>query len=332
MNSVIAVLLLASVAAMSDEHLVVDSSGEMHSVALRHEGLMRRQARGLMQGKMQPEVSLLIEHQIDGYSGPCQQFLLVSGEGIDMSTIIASMFIGPMAESWKSSQQNHIDYAHKQKLGYFAPICDSPFLYGNYVRERRVPPWSKYSIMQYLFDRGIPNIFWMDADSLFLDLKQDVRKFVNGHDLVLVGDQNAMVNDGHFLIRNTPWSNAFLSTTFQICPAPGPWNQQSSFMAFLAGAKVSEPKLWKHFHDLLLRPCVSEQDIQQSCQHLMTPDAQEHVQLVPQFAMNAYTSMISKTAPRPLLVHFAGSPQKTENIKEYAPLASLLEVHRQEEC
>jgi len=98
---------------------------------------------------------------------------------------------------------------------------------------RRVPTLHKpLAVLDAFSVPGVEYVFWMDADSLFMNLEtslDDLRPSV-GKEMVVVGDKNCFMNAGHFAIRNSAWSRSFLQEAWKVYPPPQPWFDQSQFV------------------------------------------------------------------------------------------------------
>lgn len=88
----------------------------------------------------------------------------------------------------------------------------------NYASGRH-PMWDKIAIIREMLDEGVPYIFWVDADAMFVRYDQDIAAEIDEeHDLYLTsawitlargpGDMlfRESANSGVMLIRNTEWS------------------------------------------------------------------------------------------------------------------------------
>jgi hypothetical protein len=151
----------------------------------------------------------------------------------------------------------------------------------------RPPAWSK---IRFLLDQ-LPDcdwVFWTDADSLVMNSAVPLSWFVDDHyDLILSRDRYNGLNTGNFLVRNTPWTRAFLERVYQ----------QEQF--------ISHP-LWENAAVLALYAADAE--------------VRQRVNVVPNKLFNGYITDGSY-APGDFIVHFAGLKDREVFLKNYAPQA-----------
>jgi len=96
--------------------------------------------------------------------------------------------------------------------------------------------WTKIPLIQKHLLKGADYVFWMDADSLFMEQSLSIETLIATNptsSLFLEAD----LNTGHFIFKNTPWSHAFLKEWYSTYPSPLPWNDQSSLMYILGGRR-----------------------------------------------------------------------------------------------
>mmetsp|Transcript_13136 Transcript_13136/g.32909 ORF Transcript_13136/g.32909 Transcript_13136/m.32909 type:complete len:322 (+) Transcript_13136:71-1036(+) len=262
-----------------------------------------------------------------GLVNSCQTFIKhKSADAEDMRSItIASVFGGHMS-SWKHVQENHLDYAKNYGFSYVAAVCtNAAFLDGSFARSSRPSTWQKLALIQNLFNQRMQNLFWMDADSVFLNSHRHLRTFLSGADLVFDRDHNSILNAGHFMLRNTNWSERFLRDTYAMCPPPGEWDEQSAMMSILGGGKPGGNLAeLREIHDKLKRNCVSSDELK-LCSNLIGPDIRPHVQMVEQAAMNSYRIDSNELGKYdlPFIVHLAGRSKvvKDEALQRLAKMA-----------
>jgi galactosyl transferase GMA12/MNN10 family len=81
--------------------------------------------------------------------------------------------------------------------------------------QSRPPSWSKIKAAQRLLrEESCDWVFWLDADTIIMNSNKRVEDFLplpdSGIDLLLTEQKGPSWNAGAWLIRNTPWSLAFL--------------------------------------------------------------------------------------------------------------------------
>ena len=136
----------------------------------------------------------------------------------------------------------------------------------------RAPVWNKMILIQQAFDLGYEWVWWVDSDSLFLNMNLRVEDHILAHaesqrrdrgesihalDFIASHDCSGY-NAGSFLLRNTPWSRQFLKRVFELdmtLPHDAYYHEQSA-MAYVIS----------HFPEF----------------------AADHVEWVPQRLVNAY--------------------------------------------
>ena len=102
----------------------------------------------------------------------------------------------------------------------------------------RSPQWIKIlALRAAVRDPANSYAFWMDADSLFMDLTKPISSlFPRGTaHMSFAGDYNCFLNSGHMMFRCGDWAESFLNATWGVYPSPLPWNDQSSMVYVLDG-------------------------------------------------------------------------------------------------
>jgi len=161
------------------------------------------------------------------------------------------------------------------------------------VNGTRSPHWNKIPVIQkHLARADVDFVFWMDADSIFMNMDTPLDDFiVPGKDLVFSCDTNCWVflNNGHMMIRNTPWSKSTLEEWWNTYPPPGPesWYDQSALYFILSGKREE------------CRDSVESR----ICSAMMGPQESFHCDALDQKAMNAY---VQDYRPGDFILHFAG--------------------------
>eukprot|EP00299_Pterocystis_sp_00344_P009019 c3652_g1_i1.p1 GENE.c3652_g1_i1~~c3652_g1_i1.p1 ORF type:complete len:317 (-),score=58.48 c3652_g1_i1:114-1064(-) len=169
----------------------------------------------------------------------------------------------------------------------------------------RSPHWTKIKAVQGEIEKGAQYVFWMDADSLFMDFSTGIESLLTqtSHDMWAEAD----LNTGHFLVKNTPWTKQFLQEWFDTYPSPRPWNDQSSLM-WLVGGK---------------RPDCRE-ELKIACYAEISDEMQSHIVRVDRRVMSSY---LWEYQPGDYIIHFPGmQAAKLMLMKKYAPKATLFSV------
>ena len=132
-----------------------------------------------------------------------------------------------------TASTNHAAYAARHRYGLLLASCALP--------HGRSDHWSKLPLLLgVLASTGVANAFWMDADSLFLDLTASLSRFVPTPpaQLSFSGDRLCFLNSGHLMLRAGAWADGFLREAWQVYPQPLPWNEQSALAYVLGGARA----------------------------------------------------------------------------------------------
>jgi hypothetical protein len=243
----------------------------------------------------------------------CDGFMTYEGPDPKGLTI-ASLYTGG-ASSWVEAQENHREYAQKHGLNYFSAVCQDKFAYGPYTIPTRSAAWSKFALLQKLFDVGVQDVFWMDADGVFMNHQINLKDIRSQYpqDFVFTGDMNSILNAGHFFLRNSPWSVDFMKKAYRICPLPD-FQEQGSMMVLLGGGSADDRGSWNGAYYSVSRSCSSEAEVS-VCRNLISEGMRPHAQLIPQILINAYPGMYSESGPFPLVVHLAGAGGKEETLR-----------------
>lgn len=216
---------------------------------------------------------------------------------------IASKYGGYTAD-WSFVRANHLAYAKRHNLNYFAPISDKPFTWHGLGHNDIY--FSTFAIVQFLFDSGADAVFWMDADSAFVNVDQDIRSFLAeapSKDLIVSGDLNVFFNAGHFMVRKSEWSMNLLRTANSLFPSPE-WMDNGAFLAALGGADPSRRQTWLPSMQRLARKTSSAAEADQANRDLDN-NVSQHMLILPQDAMNSYGR---SGAGHTFIRHYAGIP------------------------
>ena len=128
-----------------------------------------------------------------------------------MKIAIFSTFYG-IPDFTKISMLNHYHYSLKHKYDYLPDFLVKP-------TERQFS-WAKiFLAIQLLESNCYDAIFWMDADSLFLNSDITIESFLNyaPEPIQFTGDYNDIFNGGHIILRNDPKAIEWLKDCWKVC-------------------------------------------------------------------------------------------------------------------
>ena len=165
-----------------------------------------------------------------------------------------------------TASENHAAYAARHGYGLLLSSCAMP--------HGRSDHWSKLPLLlAVLASPGVAHAFWMDADSLFMDMAASLGRFVPTPpaQLAFSGDRLCFVNSGHLMLAAGDWAAGFLRQAWQVYPQPRPWNEQSALAYVLGGARA------ECRDDVLSPRCCGARALRE-------PRAERH----PKLLMNAY--------------------------------------------
>jgi len=215
-----------------------------------------------------------------------------------VSLCYAPTKVSAYAEICETARKNFKDYSdrHGYRLFFHDHEKDS------WKTEGRGPKWHKIrAVEEALQTEGIEYVFWMDADSLFLNASISLNSVLpsSGKQMTIAGDHNVFFNSGHFVLRNGQWAKDFLKDTWDVFPPPTPWADNSAMIYLMTGKN-------KACRESLSGPCCSA-------------DAQKlpEVESVGQRRMNSYVAIYQ---PGDWILHFAGwgVEDKARLMKEYS--------------
>jgi mannan polymerase II complex MNN10 subunit len=95
--------------------------------------------------------------------------------------------------------------------------------------------WSKIKLIQKVMENPKYNwVFWTDADALIMNLAIPLEELIDErYDLIISKDFNN-INTGHFLIKNSDWSQDFLKRVYShVNCIHGPWWEQHAVIGEL---------------------------------------------------------------------------------------------------
>lgn len=270
--------------------------------------------------------------------------------------VVASMFFGQRYyQELAAVRDNHERYCRKHD--YLYALADWK-LDGKDAR-------TKARFLLRLFDEGALEVFWMDADSLFVNHQTSLAGFQKlNKDLVFSGDENFAFNSGHLFMRNSAWSRQLLEgvvgASFYADPKDAPnaarfddWSEvgrvqgpqgqfacttdlrgdQCALILVLGGALEESPEHWPVIFSSFQRPAVTLRQAS-SAQAVLHGDAKERVKIMPQRAMNAYLPMglnrymdlLAAVRPSDLLFHLVGVNDLDVLIPNLQLLARLIQA------
>ncbi len=155
-----------------------------------------------------------------------------------MKIAIVTLYTDEIADYGEFGARNKKAYADRHGYDFF--------VYRNSVDPARHPAWSKLpAITRHLSDYDW--LFWTDADSLVMNPFWTLESIIQGYeqkDMILTWEAGAAgLNDGEWLIRNSPWSAATLAAIADPAhPNPRPdWFEQGALISKLE-AEPSEQK------------------------------------------------------------------------------------------
>eukprot|EP00928_Gymnodinium_smaydae_P013353 TRINITY_DN14874_c1_g5_i1.p1 TRINITY_DN14874_c1_g5~~TRINITY_DN14874_c1_g5_i1.p1 ORF type:complete len:368 (+),score=39.44 TRINITY_DN14874_c1_g5_i1:68-1171(+) len=213
-----------------------------------------------------------------------------------------------------------ICYSAEERSPYFSQICKIAHNNFQQYSERhgyrllfhdtvipgcdgRSPAWHKVRALQdTMRQEGVEMVFWMDADSLFMNMDKPLADVLpsDGKEMSIVGDHNAFLNSGHFVLRNSEWSKRLLEEAWSIYPPPNPqfWWEQSALL-YILGGRRSECR-----EDVNVNDC-----------NRAGPSFLPQVDVKTQASMNSYTDSFHEGD---LVLHFAGCAGKGDLMATYA--------------
>ena len=132
-----------------------------------------------------------------------------------MQICVYSTFYG-IPSFTKDSIKNHLYYCNKHGYSYKPYLFDKP--------TTRQFSWAKIIIgIELLKSNKWDAIFWMDADSWFLNCEISLDKWLQEpEEIQFTGDINDVFNGGHFLLKNTNKSIEWLEACWKVCETNDP--------------------------------------------------------------------------------------------------------------
>lgn len=238
--------------------------------------------------------------------------------------LVYSTFYG-IPDFTKDSIKNHLAYCLRHGYDYIPEI-------GKKTISRQFS-WAKISLgLHYLVNCSYDAIFWMDADSWFLNQQVHLESFLDRwqEPIQFSGDENDIFNGGHFLLRNCAKSVQWLRECWAICETRDPrfhtthkdarhLFDQPGILAVLGGANPNDPSTWAEGFNAINgfpgNPYRVHKQFQSEYAPLNESKAAAARTLIcerwrpfclvhPQYAMNSYPwSLVGND----FIVHFVGS-------------------------
>ncbi|KAJ5070998.1 alpha-16-mannosyltransferase mnn11-related [Anaeramoeba ignava] len=214
----------------------------------------------------------------------------------------------------------------------FKKYCDlhgySLHVHTKRTAEGRSLPWEKLTaIKEAMIEGNYDYIFWMDADSLFMNMSKRLEDFIvnnNFPDLLFSGDLNFCLNSGHMIIKNNWWSFTFFEDVWNSYPVPQPnHDDQTAMLLILLGKTPQEIRTMNRVDRSIGGHCLTPQEIE-VCKGRFHPRFNGHLAMVPQRDINSYSpypwfSRVEELYQEgDFIIHFAGLPEKLTRMRDYA--------------
>jgi len=239
------------------------------------------------------------------------------------SIMIVSLMYGYPKTITDVVLKNHQRYATKHGYAYRSVVAVDAKELNQYFRGRQ-GGWAKLSLVQEIFSKPhAPDyVFWMDADSLFVDNSIQLEDLVKlSKDFVVAGDQNG-INTGHFLLQNSAWSRELFDSSWSICPPPLFQYEQAGIMAILGGADRKDNSTWRN----CASKCCSKLQTMEDSEFMMRnlpSSTQEHIMLLPQCTLNVNDAdSLSKDT---FIWHMAGGASLDRKAKKVVEVEGRIE-------
>jgi hypothetical protein len=223
----------------------------------------------------------------------------------------------------KDSIRNHLAYCNLHGYTYTPFLFDKP--------TTRQFSWAKICLgIELLKSQQWDAIFWMDADSWFLDISFPLHAWLaDPEEIQFTGDENDIFNGGHFLLKNSSASISWLESCWQVCYTKDPafvtthkdsehLFDQPGILAILGGADPDNRETWARGFNAVNgfpgNPLRQHQDFQNhyapttqnrcSAAHALICNRwRPHCLIRPQHSMNSYPWALSGDD---FIIHFVG--------------------------
>ena len=240
----------------------------------------------------------------------------------------------------KDSIKNHLYYCNKHGYAYKPYLFDKP--------TTRQFSWAKILLgIELLRSSQWDAIFWMDADSWFLNCEYSLDQWLlKTEDIQFTGDINDVFNGGHFLLKNSAQSIEWLKSCWEVCETSDhrivtthkndkQLFDQPGILAVLGGANPLDQNTWADGFNRINgypgNPYRTHKDFQQhyaptkesnceAARSLICDRWRPHCFVHPQKSMNSYPDDVDAND---FIVHFVGNTKHLmqewrENFKFYA--------------
>jgi len=247
--------------------------------------------------------------------------------------LILSAYLGDSPNYLNDVIKNHKQYASTHKYEYefvtnLKLVRVSPDDFTNYC-------WAKVQAVKDKLN-DFSHIFWIDADSIFIDFQRDLSDLINMNtQLVFTGDSYDVFNTGHFLIKSSDWSQDYLNEWLEMRKVRFPEiksshqddygylaDQPAANILLRRGLKCEEPmdssqfnwmngyignkkRKLKYFH-LFVSPIRRTNLI--FTQYLIHRSIRANIKIVIQDRLNGYPFKLPgyRSSKRPKIMHFPG--------------------------
>ena len=223
------------------------------------------------------------------------------------------------------SIRNHLNYCLLHGYDYLPALGSNPL--------SRQFSWAKIWLgLQHLKSSDYEYIFWMDADSFFLNTTIRIEDLVAGkkESIFFSGDSNDIFNGGHFILRRQQESIDFLMECWKVCNISDErivtthkddihLYDQPGILSVLGGANPDDPSTWadgfNSVNGFAENPYRFHKNFQadyaptspEKCElarSLICEKWRPHCYVYPQRVMNSYPWFMG---PDDFIVHFVGN-------------------------
>jgi hypothetical protein len=254
--------------------------------------------------------------------------------------IVLSGHVGEYSEHVAKAKNNHTEYCMLHGYSYYFEDNLTKLFSQNELKKYGVMNfyWLKVRLAKkVLGDSQFTHIFWIDSDSIFVDMRRSLDDLVHKEkDLVFTGDAWDLFNTGHFMFSKSSWSLKFLDSWLEL------YGQQSTSIEtthktdngfifeqpaaaiLLSGGFNSEKNLDDRFNKIngyagnkrrkhkffcyLFSPSRSHRLFLSKL--LVAREMRNHVAIVPQSRLNAYSFRLPGTpyfSTKGKIMHFVGN-------------------------